>query len=345
MITRFFWLFLSILVWNKTSFSYYTPHFYEAAPVIPFPRPEKEALSSFEIRTELGHACHALNGQGNQVPILALYPGTDLISYPSKNAQKGYFSTLSFIISYIQNFKEGLYLSCQLPIRSITLFSKNPILLESFAKKETHFSQFDSVGLDDTTIQLGWSHSNTNTKQADFADISLQGGLLIPTGKKRNPKNPLSIPFGYNGQTGIILSCSAAIGYFEWLTAGLQGVGIFFFQSQKNPPSELNPLVWVETYLLADHFARGLSFGISYSFVSQTTKNSFEIMSDPLNTHNPLVHGWQMQTVSTIIEYDFTKENWFIGPRIGFIYRIPVAGKRIFKTGISDVSISCEVAW
>jgi hypothetical protein len=52
-----------------------------------------------------------------------------------------------------------------------------------------------------------------------------------------------------------------------------------------------------------------------------------------------------MHTFHFFAEYDFTKEYHAIGPRVGFFYNYPFAGKRIFTTKMGGGSFGLDISF
>lgn len=222
-------------------------------------------------------------------------------------------------------------------------------------------------GIGDTTLLLGWTYNYEETDSLDYVDFSLRTGILIPTGKKRNPDIIFELPNGYNGHIGVPVSMDFALGYFEWLTIGTHIGGMMFVRKTEcdrihtspsqngfiklftTEVSEHEGTIWeLSGYLKADHVVGGLSFLAGYTFAAQQ-RNELKpydktyFCSQTINEDSTLL-GWKMHTVNLYLEYDFTKENRALGPRLGFFYNIQVGGKRIFKTNMEGGFVGFDFA-
>ncbi|MCX5924681.1 MAG: hypothetical protein NT124_00075 [Candidatus Dependentiae bacterium] len=301
----------------------------------------------------------------------------------------GTFSTIELNATYTHNLNHGLFIQAHVPIRKLQLeplcmtdltpqegsFNKNTpewvAFLNSFEQILSRYTlsqkPLNGTHAGDVSIMLGWALNYQDTRVLDFVDVTLKGGVLVPTGKAKNQHELFSLPYGYNKHWGIPLSADAAIGCYEWLSIGAHLEVLPFFKRSYDlrmktamRQSGLIKLahgcatvdagtLWISgTYIKADHLCRRLSLLTGYSYAH---KNADHIVpADPsifdsfVVNSDPELQSWRMHTIHIFIEYDFTKENHVCGPRLGFFANIPVSGKRIFKSSLENVSFGLEIA-
>ncbi len=301
------------------------------------------------------------------------------------------FSTLEAILSISQNIKRGFFINLYFPIRQIkvddirfcdisptddTCPNINTPIWQAF---KTNFDDilaryclkqdcYNKTNIGDISLLLGWTYSFQKTEVLDFVDTTFKLGMLIPSGKEKCEDQIFSIPFGYNGHIGAIISGDLAFGAFDWLTLGMHFDALVFasktkcirlktgqFQSgviklaKGETKIERGSLWEAGGYIKFDHFIHGLSFLLGYSFVN---KNRDEVTPCDVDTFNVSVansdsslFNWKMHTLNFIIEYDFAREDKIVGPRIAAFYNFVAGGKRIFTTGIGGGNLGIEVAW
>lgn len=221
-------------------------------------------------------------------------------------------------------------------------------------------------GIGDLTLGIGWTHNYQETKHLDFIDITLHTGILIPTGKKNNPDAIFSIPLGYNGNLGFPFGLELAFGAYEWLTLGcfVQGIGFVSRKSQtrlfthhrdqgmialyKDRASIQHGTIWQTGYYIkADHFSRGLSVTGGYSFSCQraahihTTDQAHFPAAVTRDTAQ--LRGFCLHTLHINAEYDFTQQNWLLGPRIGVSWNKQLKGKRTYNADYTTGTFGLEI--
>lgn len=300
----------------------------------------------------------------------------------------GTFSIIEANVSYVYNLAKGFLLLCHLPIRSLS--TKHPFFIDLSPdgtatpnKKSPEWllflSSFDDVmnyynidtspttdkGLGDLSLLTGWTHNYQKTKTLDFIDITVIGGILFPTGKKRDENKLFSLPLGYNGHWGFPLNGMLSFGAYGWLTLGLYGHTILFAKNNSSlrvqTSSEQSGIIMLASetatidkgaawntglILKADHFMYGLSFITGYAYSGERKNRLSQSPHSALNTKKNLaLHGWNMHTLHFNFEYDFTKENSIIGPRIGLFYNYQLGGTRVFQTNITGASLGLDIVW
>ena len=231
----------------------------------------------------------------------------------------------------------------------------------------SHNCDVQTTGIGDTSVLLGWTYNYEETEALDYVDFTLRAGVLIPTGKKKNPDLIFDIANGYNGHLGAPISADMALGYFEWLTIGAHTGAIIFVRREqcvrihtdasqngliklvKAEASEHEGTIWeLCAYLKADHFCAGLSFLAGYNFAVQH-RNQLAlcgtdfITNETANADSTLL-GWKMHTVNLLLEYDWTQDGNALGPRLGIFYNLQVGGQRTFKTNMAGGFLGFDFA-
>lgn len=355
-----------------------THHFYRAS-YLPNPvRFERDWLSSCYLQLAGGSTCKARNACGDTVPLLALYT-------PNENLKArcaGIFDIFEANFDLIQNFKYGLFLEFYIPVRVIHF---QPHFIKSqqdsyyqeylnehgfdamFSKVDHYFNSFRKCALADCALLAGWSHTWLNTTFLDFIDTSFEFGMLFPTDKTKCIYDFFCIPYGYNGHYGFPITTDIAFGMFNWLTLGLHGDLFNFFTKHRkgiiqNCPrnSDSSPLSCsaeerikpgflgcASTYLTSDHFAKGCSATLGYSYVHKrhdkvcnTKEKAYQFVCQ-----DPTIKSWAMHTLHLFFEYDFSTYDSMFGPRFAIIYNRQLAGKRVFQTSMVGAQLVADFEW
>ena len=227
---------------------------------------------------------------------------------------------------------------------------------------------YKETAFGDLTAFLGWTYNFQDTQVLDFVDTTLRIGVIAPTGKTQNPDKIFALPHGHNDHIGVVFSADASFGACEWITlgahidatvfakkthcirmkTGLQQSGLIYLAKGTARVDRGNHLV-AGTYFKADHFARGLSGTIGYTFARKSsdkiTPCDTKTFCPSIVNSNECLHNWKMHTLHLFFEYDFTKEDDKIGPRVGIFYNRQLAGKRVFKTNMIGGTVGVECMW
>lgn len=312
----------------------------------------------------------------------------------------GRFSIFDSALTWTQNYACGFFSQVHLPIRwikisdvtycdisssdSCCINQASPIwqtlignLCPLLKQYHRSISGFSKKGVGDLVIIAGWGLNYEETEELDFIDLSLRVGLLIPTSAKTKPERVFDIPLGYNGQWGIPMSISFAVGVYDWLTLGTFLGVLPFAPTKRNTALKTNPCqngfiklatgcacinpgpIWqASAYVKADHVIKGLSFLFGYTFVN---KNADQVT--PSNNHfspcslnnaffstctvatDQQFFGWNMHTLHFMVEYDFTKPSHRVGPRLGAFIQKQLGGKRVFATNLYGGNFGIEFSW
>ena len=302
----------------------------------------------------------------------------------------GTFKVTEANFMFTQNFTHGFFGQIQVPVRTMELCdlcrcdispsdlpcpNRDNIWWQAFLENFdailrrycVQINCFKHTNAGDAAFLLGWTTNYEETEVLDFIDITLKSGLLTPTGRERDIRNPFDIPSGYDGHYAIPLFLDTAFGLYEWLNLGFHVNALVFFKTTKTIPMKTSlaqngfvklargraeidrGTLWnIGSYLKADHFAHGLSLLVAYSFAQQdqTKLTPCETLFDATIVNNDeTLSGFKMHVLNFILEYDFAREDSRWGPRVGFFYNLQVGGKRVFKTNMAGGLFGLDVSW
>ena len=248
----------------------------------------------------------------------------------------------------------------------IAFLQNFPAILNRYGIDPLHNSR--AAGCGDLSILAGWAGNYVDTYYLDFIDVSAKVGGLFPTGRTQNIHNPFELPLGYNGHYGVPLKFDVSIGLYEWITTGLHIGALFLFENKQTirmktsttqngfitlttGDATIDPgTLWdFEVYFTADHFFKGLSLSLGYSFNQKdsdfiTPHNQITFNTETVNK-DQLFKSWNMQVLHVMAEYDFAKKYEDIGPRICLFYNHVLNGKRIFSTHMIGTYIGIDIAY
>lgn len=296
---------------------------------------------------------------------------------------EGQFRLSEIQFDYFANLDYGFFGHVHLPIRSFLLSDIRPIstkktceaafksLLESLKDDSLGLGTISRSGTGDLTILAGWSWSTYDSAAFDFIDTTIQLGALFPTAKRSSACDSGNLStimaLGQGGGFGIPITACAAVGFLNWLTWGVYGISLFLLDRVDRALLRTSPhqqgfiriepdqvrvkpgTLWdITTYLRADHFIRGLSVIIGYSH-NQKNRTSLIPFSrkfdlDTVN-NDPILKGWSMDVISTVVEYDWSNEDNPYGPRLAFQYNHIIAGKRVFDAPMTGGYLGLDFQW
>lgn len=211
----------------------------------------------------------------------------------------------------------------------------------------------------DLYVRLGnvWNYVLKNKR----IDAGIRFGVLIPSGKKRDPKNPASIPFGGDGHTGLYFALDSEFELKEDWTIGF--LLRFSERFSKTKPvrmplafehplyaavlddAKVNPgsTLIFSPYFRLDSIRDGLGVQMRYTLVSHTsdfTKDS------KLATRMPEVRlrdvnkksSWDAEVLSATILYDFNAVHgeYRLCPTIELTWDVPL--KLLTAKGVSKTN-------
>ncbi len=321
--------------------------FYRANYFPGTPRLDLATLTSIEVMAGGGSTTHARTPSGKKVPLRGL------LSHRCCNEE---FSISEAFFSLTQNMYRGIFLYALLPFRSLKL--KN---IYHGAQCDDPFSLSSTCqqGMGDASFYLGWTLNYQETEILDFVDMTIKVGALTPTA----PSSACFLSLGNDNHVGIPVTLDLAIGVYDWFTYGAHASVVPFLAKKRTilfcNDSQITQvyanvhhgLQWLAAgYLQADHFFRGFSLLLAYSYAKK-----YQDRIQSCITHSPascaapvgtcLIPAWSLQTVHFALEYDFTKQFATTGFRLGMFYNVNVAGKNVWTTGIGGGNLGVEARW
>ena len=291
------------------------------------------------------------------------------------------------------NMYQGWFAHLYLPIRSLTIDNitqrdlsptassslpnrTNPIWQQVLGSFGTILSQFNlslapsrSVGLGDLTALIGWTHNEErSTRYLDFIDTTVEIGIIMPTGKRADPRYVFSVPTGYDGHVGIPIVLRTSCGAFDWLTFGGSVEGRFFFDrttclhlktaeaqqgliflAQGLVKRHLGNLWSFDLFAKADHVFKGLSCLLGYTYDHQQRSHLYScspLFNNAIINSNNALFAWSMHTFHLLVDYDFSSDQRPWGPRVGVLYNYQINGKQVFAPhNIGGISLGIEMVY
>jgi hypothetical protein len=259
--------------------------------------------------------------------------------------------------------------ACQFPNKNTPEWQVFLNLFDAILKKYTlSIGNITKNGIGDTTVLVGWTRNYEDTEEIDLIDLTIKTGFLAPTGARKNEDLAFDLPLGYNGHWAIPAGIDLALGAYDWLTLGMHLSALFFFDTTRQirlqtsaeqsgfiklakdcAKIQSGSLWHAAGYLKADHFAQGLSLLFGYSLMHKNESTVAPVNSVAFNAatanSDQMLQDWQSHTLHCMVEYDFTKEESSVGPRVGLFYDFLIGGKRIFKTSMIGLGIGLEILW
>ena len=228
-------------------------HFYRAAFWRGEPRTAKPFISSLNVVFGGASASTSFNSQGEKVPLLAIFGHEDLkelgvipahMARPCKDLSfAGQFSLLEMQLDYVVNLDNGFFGQLHFPVRSFLLSDIRPsqttgkceraseALFNDLKHHALELKTINKTGFGDLTILGGWAGSSSESTTFDFIDVSGRIGVLFPTASRGEPCNGNLcniMSLGQGGAFAFPVSASAAVGFLNWLSCGVYGLGLFF---------------------------------------------------------------------------------------------------------------------
>lgn len=369
--------------------------FYRASSFWDEPRFEINTLTTLNVQLSGGTTKCGKNGRGKTTSIFGIYGREKAVSSLNEFVFTGAFDLFEANFNLYQNLINGFFLHFHLPVVSFELFpigcnkfKRNCCASPNCPDKKTHGLNIDQTkllclnetlhannismnsikehGTSDSTLFAGWSINYENTTHLDFIDLSLQTGVLFPTGRKLNANLLFDIPLGYNGHWGIPWVVDLSIGIYEWLTWGLHNDGVFFFNHNECIPAskcstgllrfdtasariKSGPVWRVGSYAKADHICWGLSILMAMTFEQKNRNKIIWIDETNINLHTAdkleYLQSWNRLIYQFVLEYDFAQENNTLNNRVAFLYNHQIIGKRVFSTNILGGYLGLDILW
>lgn len=319
-------------------------YFYRPAPFWGEPRFERDYISTGEVLL-FGGSTNVSRGKCNRkVPLLSILP--------KHKYYGGALDLFEVDLLYSQNFCYGLFFESTLVFNTVRLYSCNThdcsiyrtVLKDGSCRclciepqKFLCHKPFKCTGLTDAVLLLGWTCNYEQTCLFDFIDVTVKAGVLVPSDKRRvTEKRNLVIPTGYNGRYGAVAALTSAIGLYDWLTLGFNIDAVWLEQCKKSSKYKYARELVKRggVYLKADHVYKGLSLWLA---IGHESKNR--------GCGEPYGFCWSRSVIYLNAEYDFSRPDWSMGPRIGFYYIRHLQGKNVFETNLLGGSLTCDIAW
>lgn len=225
---------------------------------------------------------------------------------------------------------------------------------------------YKEVGVGDLSAIVAWEHDFVQAKPI-LTDVllSLYLGLSIPTGKCANEDHVFSVPFGYDGATGILFGGVLGLIWKNHFTGGVETHFVQLMGNTRNrriktdwDQSELLLLAktrahidWgflqrYRLYLGALDIIKGFSFELAYQFYKQGN-SSFSLCSNDYiasiaNSARNLKE-WTLHQLQVNMSYDSgynatNNERW--QPRFGLFYQHDFRGRRALRADRVGASLT-----
>lgn len=303
----------------------------------------------------------------------------------------GRFKIIEANLSFSQNVTCGFFAQAHLPVRNMRVTNvhycdlsptdcsngpsqSTPVWQSFLANFTSILAHYDlsinpvkKTGIGDLTLMGGWTTNYEDTQEIDYFDASFRGGVLFPTGKKKNVNEVFDFAFGYDGHYAIPITFDAAVGWYDWLTMGGHFGAMPFVKRTRmvrmktdcnqngiitlaKGEAEVTPgTIWeVNAYFLADHVLCGFSLLLGYSFAQRSRdliNPCDRAIFDPLIVNSDgQFRGWKMHTVNLIADWDFSDYECPWWPHIGAYGNFVVGGEHIFDTPMGGLEFGLNFA-
>jgi len=229
----------------------------------------------------------------------------------------------------------------------------------------------------DITFLVGWQRRlSYKTDFFEYIDFGIKGGILFPTGAPRKYQKPFSLETGYNNHWGFPVRTDAVFGLSKDIYVGTYlGFVPFSSKTHSDFPVKTNEnqngfiklyrtkihekkgtLFDTGIYLTLDHFLKGFSMLVGYSYNHQAGDTlaipkgcECEYTNNVIMNSDCRLKKWRMHVLHALAEYDFGAHDYFKNrswqPRVSLFYDYPFSGKRIFVTAMLGGAIGCNVSW
>jgi hypothetical protein len=245
-------------------------------------------------------------------------------------------------------------------------FSGN--LCNELRSYNTYIKPKTTVGFGDIALLLGFTSNYEKTSYIDFIDTTIKAGYLAPTGKKQQPQDIFSVPLGYNGHSGLIVSLQSSIGLYEWITLSSHAQYTWFTDRTQclrmKTACEQNGLIklsegkalvhhgslWgVGAACKADRLTEEISLILGFSHYQQRTNLIMpydETQFDFSTVNNDSIHnGWEMTTIHACVEFDPSNEESPNQLRCTILVDAIINGKKVLKSNAFGCSVGIDYQW
>ncbi len=240
-------------------------------------------------------------------------------------------------------------------------------ILENFDLSKAAYSQ---TSFGDIESYIGWAYNCDSCKHIDFIDTTIRLGGSFFTSEYADIDYVYSLAQGYDGHSGFIGTFDMAVGAWEWFTAGFHVGGKVFDTIERtlrvktdinqsgfiklqeaNVERKLGSIWDAGAYLKADHFAKGFSLMLGYTFQQQEATTlmpddaNYQTLSYAVVNSDAALQKWNMHQIQVNADYDFAKEGRWFNPHLALFYSVPVYGKRIFNTQMFGGVLGANMTW
>lgn len=314
-----------------------------------------------------------------------------LYSYFGQMDIQGSLSLIEFLPTLIQNLSHGFFLSLTIPVEQIAIKGVNFVdlstpksagthisfarwqhainqLNENMARYGTCIASTSNKGLGDIQLLAGWGFNYEDIEILDYIDFTITAGVNFPTGKHADPAKTFNLPLGYNGHWAIPLIAYGSVGALDWLTLGMRGGVLWFFDRTYCVPMKTamsqngwiklargnarvnKGSVWhVEEYIKLDHIVENLSFVLGFGHDHARSTCLFpcdtQTFSTAIVNSDELLKSWTMNRFHCVLEFDMATYQHPHRPRLAFTVDKAFSGKRIFKTSVFGTYIGVDLEW
>jgi len=221
-------------------------------------------------------------------------------------------------------------------------------------------NNYKRTGLSD--LYLGMTYNQTFYRSKGMLDsvgLQIQGGITLPTGKKRDPYQVLAFEFGNNGTVGTVFGGELDLAFAHYLRVGANAQFLYLFGNNslarvKTDLAQTDLLLlqlapvytkWGFTqkfYLFAElyRFYQGLSFQAAYQYIRHDHDKIFACSNTiypPLANSSFNLFEWTINTLvlklryepdETLHEHCRSPRNWL--PRAEIFFKKGFNGRNSF---------------
>lgn len=332
----------------------------------------------------------------------AYYDGDIPNLYDGRLVFTGKFNLDEWHITLQQNILWGLYLQAHIPIRRLKLTCIDYTTCVTTEAEQQQIADFVDQDLDaileencikplkcdfkrseisDPLLSIGW-HGHCTISNGILTALRgyIQGGIILPVGKRRDIDRVFSLPTGYNKHFGFNARFNIHGTFWEKAVLGANaGVSVFLDQTyeqrlttstdqngwimlEKGKASVDQGTIWDATiYAKAERIFGGFSVLAAYSYTEQErtvltlddecvlrTALANEVIKnkDEVINSNKQLRSWFHHALHFYAQYDFGAHiKKVVAPTIRISYHYPLHGKRAWPTDMWSGTLSLALDW
>lgn len=246
------------------------------------------------------------------------------------------------------------------------------------------YGHFKKTEVPDLLVAAGWGGQTTDCGSiVSSLSGSMQVGITVPTGEKKDQNKLFAFPLGYDDHWGVNTHATMELGAFKMLVVGA-GIGatIFFndrrcvrmktdhcqsgwFVFDCGKATVKKGTIWnVHGYARADGILGGLSITLGYSFTQEeSTKLRVKdhcflksvvdhalacgtlVSRSYVASKDQRLKKWYQQVFHAMIEYDCTAHGLSYAPLIRGEVSIPFDSKRVFSAMMWGITAGISAGW